>query len=74
MVARLVNFLVPMWVYQYLLTRLPAEEFAVLLVVLSVMLFAPLFFSFFTGGINCYILDVHWERRSAPSQVVIWRH
>ncbi|MEM1003759.1 MAG: oligosaccharide flippase family protein [Pseudomonadota bacterium] len=57
--AKIVNFLVLMWVYQYLLARLPAAEFAVLPVVTSLMVFAPLFFSFFSGGISRYILDAY---------------
>ncbi|MCI2401179.1 lipopolysaccharide biosynthesis protein [Aliiroseovarius subalbicans] len=58
-VAKVVNFLVLMWVYQYLLKRLSAEEFAVLPVVTSLMVFAPLFFSFFSGGISRYTIDAY---------------
>ncbi len=58
-IARLINFAVLMWVYQYLLKRLPAEEFAVLPVVTSLMVFAPLFFSFFIGGISRYTIDAY---------------
>lgn len=58
-VAKVVNFLVLMWVYQYLLKRLSAEEFSVLPVVTSLMVFAPLFFSFFSGGISRYTIDAY---------------
>jgi len=58
-VAKVINFAVLLWVYQYLLKRLPAEEFAVLPVVTSLMVFAPLFFSFFVGGISRYTIDAY---------------
>ncbi|HEX9859070.1 MAG TPA: hypothetical protein VGA75_12000, partial [Paracoccaceae bacterium] len=58
-VARVINFAMLLWVYQYLLRRLPAEEFAVLPVVSSLMVFAPLFFSFFIGGISRYTIDAY---------------
>ena len=45
--------------YQYLLARLPAEEFAVLPVVMSLIVFAPLFFSFFSSGISRYVVDLY---------------
>lgn len=54
--AKIVNMTVLLWVYQYLLKRIPAEEFAVLPVVTAIMVFAPLFFSFFTGGISRYVV------------------
>lgn len=57
--AKVINFAVLLWVYQYLLKRLPAEEFAVLPVVTSLMVFAPLFFSFFIGGISRYTIDAY---------------
>lgn len=57
--ARVVNFVVMLWVYQYLLRRLSAEEFAILPVVTSLMVFAPLFFSFMTSGIARYAIDAY---------------
>ncbi|MBY6155175.1 hypothetical protein KUV47_18275 [Vannielia litorea] len=57
--ARIVNFVVLLWVYQYLLRHLPAEEFAVLPLVTSLMVFGPLFFSFFVGGIARYMVDAY---------------
>lgn len=58
-VAKIVNMTVLLWVYQYLLKRIPAEEFAVLPVVTAIMVFAPLFFSFFTGGISRYVVEAY---------------
>ncbi|SIT16933.1 Membrane protein involved in the export of O-antigen and teichoic acid [Roseivivax lentus] len=57
--ARLVNFVVLLWVYQFLLRHLSAEEFAVLPLVNSLMVFGPLFFSFFIGGIARYMVDAY---------------
>lgn len=45
--------------FQYLLTRITAEEFAILPVMTSLMVFAPLFFSFFTGGISRYVVEAY---------------
>ena len=58
-VARIVNLTALLWAYQYLLRRIPAEEFAVLPVVTSVMVFAPLFFSFFVSGISRYVVAAY---------------
>ncbi|MGB3247450.1 MAG: lipopolysaccharide biosynthesis protein, partial [Sulfitobacter sp.] len=57
--AKIVNMTVLLWVYQYLLKRIPTEEFAVLPVVTAIMVFAPLFFSFFTGGISRYVVEAY---------------
>lgn len=57
--ARLVNMTVLLWMYQYLLKRVSPEEFAVLPVVSALMVFAPLFFSFFTGGISRYVVEAY---------------
>ena len=45
--------------YQYLLTRISSEEFAVYAVLMAVMAFAPLFFSVFSGGISRYIVEAY---------------
>jgi O-antigen/teichoic acid export membrane protein len=45
--------------YQYLLKRIPAEEFAVYPVVIAMMVFAPLFFAFFSGGVSRYVIDAY---------------
>lgn len=57
--ARIINFFVLLWVYQYLLKRLPAEEFAILPLVTALMVFGPLFFSFFVGGVSRYTIDAY---------------
>ncbi|MGD1881861.1 MAG: hypothetical protein ACFB11_05980 [Paracoccaceae bacterium] len=57
--ARVVNFTVLLWVYQYLLRHLPADEFAILPLVTALMVFGPLFFSFFIGGIVRYMIDAY---------------
>lgn len=59
LLTRVVNVTVLLWMFQYLLRRIPAEEFAVYPVVTSVMALAPLFFSLFTGGISRYIVEAH---------------
>jgi len=56
-VTKILNITILFWAYQYLLTRIPAEEFAVLPVVMAVMIFAPLFFTFLTSGISRYVID-----------------
>ncbi len=57
--AKIINMTVLLWVYQYLLKRIPAEEFAVLPVVTAVMVFAPLFFSFFSSGVSRYVVEAY---------------
>lgn len=59
LIAKLINMTVLLWMYQYLLKHISADEFAVLPVVMSLMVFAPLFFSFFTGGISRYLVDAY---------------
>ncbi|MGB3245663.1 MAG: oligosaccharide flippase family protein, partial [Sulfitobacter sp.] len=64
LVAKAVNMTVLLWMYQYLLKRISAEEFAVLPVVMALMVFAPLFFSFFTGGISRYVVEAYAQGNS----------
>ncbi len=45
--------------FQYLLRRIPAEEFAVYPVVTAMIVFAPIFFTLFSGGISRYIIDAY---------------
>lgn len=58
-IARILNITILLWAYQYLLQRISAEEFAVLPVVTALMVFAPVFFSFFTGGIARYVVEAY---------------
>ncbi len=55
--AKLLNLTVLLWMYQYLLRRVPPEEFAVYPVVAAIMVFAPLFFSLFSSGISRYVIE-----------------
>ncbi|MFZ7094172.1 lipopolysaccharide biosynthesis protein [Primorskyibacter sp. 2E233] len=59
LVAKIVNMSVILWMYQYLLKRISADEFAVLPVVTSLMVFAPLFFTFFTSGISRFVVEAY---------------
>ena len=58
-VARVLNVTVLLWMFQYLLKRVPADEFAVYPVVSAIIVFAPLFFLFFSGGISRYVIDAY---------------
>ena len=57
--ARVLNLSILVWLYQYLIARIPAQEFAIYPVVAAVMVFAPLFFSTFTGGILRHVVDAY---------------
>ncbi len=57
--ARIVNITAILWMYQYLLTRISAEEFAVYPLVIAIMFISPLFFSFFSGGISRYVVAAY---------------
>ncbi len=67
--ARLLNVGGLLWMFQYLLTRISTQEFAVYPVITAVMVFAPLFFSFFTTGVSRYIVDSY--ARNDPNSVPI---
>lgn len=57
--AQLLNLFGLLWMLQYLLARISPEEFAVYPVLMSIMVFAPLFFSFFTIGVSRYIVEAY---------------
>lgn len=65
--VHILRLTVLMWMYQYLLKRIHHEEFAVYVLVTTVIAFAPLFSSFFTSGISRYVVEA-WalgdERRA----------
>ncbi|WP_108862134.1 oligosaccharide flippase family protein [Ruegeria sp. Alg231-54] len=69
--AKALNVTVLLWMYQYLLHRITAEEFAILPIVTSLMVFAPLFFSFFTGGISRYVVEAYAKGDFARIPVLI---
>ncbi|SFE78855.1 lipopolysaccharide biosynthesis protein [Roseivivax sediminis] len=56
---RLLSVTVLVWLFQYLVNRLPTEEFAIYPVVMAVMVVAPLFFSLFTGGMARFLIDAY---------------
>jgi O-antigen/teichoic acid export membrane protein len=56
-VARhLVSITVLVWLQQYLIRRIPAEEYSLLPIVMAVMVFAPLLSTVLTGGISRYVI------------------
>ena len=57
--SRILNITVLFWMFQYLLKRIPPEEFAVYPVVSAIIVFVPIFFTFFSGGISRYIIDAY---------------
>lgn len=56
---RLLSVTVLVWMFQYLVKRVPTEEFAIYPVVMAVMVVAPLFFSLFTGGMARFLIDAY---------------
>ena len=59
LIKRLVSATVLFWMYQYLLTHISPEEFAIYPVLVALMSFAPLFFSMFTGGVSRHIVEAY---------------
>ncbi len=57
--TRLLSMSVLIWLQQYLLRRIPAEEYSLLPVLYSVMMFAPLLTAILTGGIGRYIVEAY---------------
>ncbi len=57
--ARVLNVTILVWTFQYLLGRLPPEEFGVYPVVMALTVLPPFFFSFFTGGINRHTVEAY---------------
>ena len=55
LLARVFNVTVLLWMYSYLLARLPPEEYAIYPVVASVMAAAPFFSFLLTGGIARFV-------------------
>ena len=56
-VTRALRVTLLIWMYQYLLRRISPDQFAVYAVVSALIVFAPLFSSFFTSGINRYVVE-----------------
>lgn len=57
--TRFLNVTVLLWMYQYLIKRVTPEEFAIYPIAMAIIGFAPLFFSFFIGGISRYVTDAY---------------
>ena len=55
----LLNLTVIVWLQQYLLRRISAEEYSLLPVVMSIMAFAPLLTTVLSGGIGRYITSAY---------------
>ncbi|MGB3246098.1 MAG: hypothetical protein WBB25_16310 [Sulfitobacter sp.] len=56
---RLLSVTVLIWLFQYLIQRIPVEEFALYPLVMAVMVVAPLFFSAFNGGLARFLIDAY---------------
>ena len=59
LVTRLLSISVLIWLQQYLLKRITAEEYSLLPVLYSVMMFAPLITTILTGGLGRYIVEAY---------------
>ena len=55
--TRLLRATVLIWMYHYLLRRISQDEFASYALVTALMVFAPLFSTFFTSGISRYVVE-----------------
>src|SRR6478735_4986579 len=55
--TRLLRATVLIWMYHYLLRRISQDEFASYALVTAVMVFAPLFSTFFTSGISRFVVE-----------------
>src|SRR3954464_9879129 len=70
-VTRILRVTVMVWMFQFLLRRISVDQFAVYAVVTALIVFAPIFTSFFTSGISRYVVEAyaHGDHRRA-SQIV----
>lgn len=59
LVTRLLSISVLVWLQQYLLKRITPEEYSLLPVLYSVMMFAPLLTTILTGGLGRYIVEAY---------------
>jgi len=58
-VARVLNIVVLVWLYQHLLRRITPEEYALYPVLMGVMEFAPVLTAILTGGLGRYIVEAY---------------
>ena len=55
----LLNLSVLLWLQRHLLKRIPADEYSILPVLYSAMMFAPLVTIALTGGLGRYVVEAH---------------
>lgn len=58
-----INVFFVFWLYQYLLARVPADEFAIYPVLMVIMMLAPVITSFFASAISREIIIAYSENR-----------
>ena len=63
-VSLVVNVVFVFWLYQYLLARIPAEEFAVYPVLMVIMMLGPVIISFFASAISREIIMAYADERT----------
>lgn len=68
--ARLVNITFVLWMYQYLLARIPAEEFAIYPVLVVIMAATPLFVSFYASAVSRSAIEAYAEGRAGDVTVL----
>ncbi len=61
LVTRLLSITALIWVQQYLLKNISVEEYSLLPVIYSLIIFLPLLTTTVTGGINRYVLEAYAE-------------
>jgi O-antigen/teichoic acid export membrane protein len=59
LLTRLISLSVLVWMHQYLIRRIPTEEYAIYPVIVSVMAFAPIMTTILTGGIARYVVHAY---------------
>lgn len=57
--TRLISISVLLWLQQYLIKRITDEEYSLLPVLYSIMMFAPLITTVLTSGLGRYIVEAH---------------
>jgi len=58
-IARAINIVVLVWLYQYLLRRIDPDEYSLYPVVMSVMMLVPLLTTLFVSGIGRYVVEAY---------------
>lgn len=63
-ITLLINVVFVFWLYQYLLARIPAEEFAIYPVLMVIMMLGPVVTSFFASAISREIIVAYVDGRT----------